>query len=61
MVMNSGLNLLCRIANTPDEILAKINEVWGEQKSPERIEERRKVLLESYSNESNAKLLISYL
>jgi hypothetical protein len=61
MVMNSGLDLLCRIANTPDEILACINQVWGVEKSIERIEERRKILLESYSNESNAKLLIPYL
>lgn len=61
MVMNSGLDLLCRIANTPDEIISTINAIWGQEKSKEKIEERKRVLLESYSNESNAKLMIPYL
>jgi hypothetical protein len=61
MVLNSGLDRLCRLANTPDEILAKINECWGEVKTAERIKEREKVLNELYSNEINAKRMIPYL
>ena len=61
MVSNSGLDQLCRIANTPDEILAKINACWGKEKTKERIEEREKILNELYSNENNAKRMIPYL
>jgi len=61
MVLNSGLDKLCRIANTSDEILKAIDECWGKEKNQDRIAEREKVLLENYSNEHNAKLMIPFL
>lgn len=61
MVLNSGLDKLCRIANTADEIVKEINNCWGKEKTKERIADREKVLQSAYSNEFNAKRMIPFL
>lgn len=61
MVSNSGLENLCRIANTSDEIVKAINEIWGKEKSIEKIQERENILLEQYSNISNAQRMLRIL
>lgn len=61
MVANSGLEPLCIVANTPDEIVQAINNCWGKEETQEQIEARRTVLQENYSNLNNAKRMIPYL
>jgi hypothetical protein len=61
MVANSGLESLYVEANTSEEIIQKIDELWTKELSEESKEKRMKVLLEHYSNESNAKQLEKYL
>lgn len=61
MVANSGLETLYVEANTPEEIIQKIDELWTVELSEESKEKRKKVLIENYSNQSNAKQLIQYI
>lgn len=61
MVLNSGLEKLCQIANTPDEILTAIANDWNKEITDEEIRSREFTLQESYSNIANAKKMIPYL
>lgn len=61
MVMNSGLDKLCILANSSEEIIAEINQCWENELSAAEIESRKAYLLEYYSNMSNAKAIIPYL
>ena len=61
MVLNSGLDMLCVIANTPEEIIAEINQCWEQEVSKSEQGERMKILKENYSNQSNANRMIPFI
>lgn len=61
MVLNSGLEELCHIANTAEDIVSTIDKYWFREISPEEIEKRKKILEEGFSNIANAKKMIPYL
>lgn len=61
MVLNSGLDSLCILANTSEEIINEINHCWQKELTQESIEARRKFLKAHYSNLSNAQRMIPYI
>lgn len=61
MVSNSGLDTLCVLANTPEEIIQEINRCWDKEVPEKDIEIRSQMLLAAYSNISNAKKMIPYI
>jgi hypothetical protein len=61
MVSQSGLNELCMIANTPEEILKSIDSCWNNEMSAEEMASRKLILNDRYSNIANAKKMIPYL
>lgn len=61
LMANSGLDKLCTIANTSEEVIAAINECWTKELSESDIEERKRVLVDLYSNASNAKKMMPHI
>jgi hypothetical protein len=61
LMANSGLDKLCTIANTSEEVISAINECWTKELSESDIEERKSVLVDLYSNASNAKKMMPYI
>lgn len=60
MVVNTGLESLCEIADTAIEMKKRISEVNEQQNFPdELITKRKKILEQNFSNQSGAKKLIS--
>lgn len=57
MLAGSGLDSLCHIANTPEEMIEACNELIQTPVSPELIEKRKALLLPAYSNRHQAELL----
>ncbi len=61
MINNTGLDTVCTIANSPDQILESISSLIHEEFLPEMIG-KRKILLESqFSNELNALIITELL
>lgn len=56
MVKDTGLSGLCKIANTPKEFIAEINQIDQRVFSIEDIQERRKIL-SRYSNDTGGKAI----
>jgi hypothetical protein len=61
MVNNTGLENLCHIANSPKQIIEKINELWEKEIDNSISNERNKILFQQYSNIKNAAKLVSFL
>jgi hypothetical protein len=61
MVSNSGLDNLCVVANTPEEIIQEINRCWEKEVSTNDLDSRKKLLSSDYSNMSNAKKMIPFI
>lgn len=61
MVENTGLEELCIIADSADEMKSKIKELLNQNFEAEEIEKRKKILLAQFSNEANAGKLIESL
>jgi hypothetical protein len=61
LTANSGLDKLCTIANSSEEVISAINECWTKELSESDIEERKSVLVDLYSNASNAKKMMPYI
>ncbi|MDR0430926.1 MAG: glycosyltransferase family 1 protein [Tannerellaceae bacterium] len=57
MLTGSGLDPLCRIADTPEEIIAACDQLMLEAFTREEIEKRRQFLLPAYSNKYQAERL----
>lgn len=60
MVQGTGLDALCRVADTPEEIVELVNRTMNEPFDPKEVETRA-ALLQSYSNEKQAQKLIKLL
>jgi hypothetical protein len=58
MVENTGLEGLCILANSPEKMKEKINEVMSKEFSKREIEKREKLLMENFSNKKNIEKLI---
>ena len=54
MVKNTGLESLCSIANTKDEYLNLLNELFTQEFSFDEIEKRKKSLTENFDTKTNA-------
>lgn len=61
MIESTGLDSLCTIANSAQEIRDAAIQLLTRQISAEEIEHRRKVLLEKYDNDRNITILIAHL
>lgn len=61
MTAGSGLQGLCRIANTKDEMIKACNKLMATPFTNEIIEERRKFLLSRFSNKTEAEKICSIL
>ena len=61
MVNNSGLESLCEIGDTPEEIIALIEECFEKEYEPCLIDKRREVLQGLFGNEHSAHLLSQLL
>jgi hypothetical protein len=61
IVANSGLESLCQIANTPEELIHQIKLKWHQPIDIKEIESRKLYLDENYSNLSNVKKIIPHI
>jgi hypothetical protein len=61
MLNGTGLDDVCRIANTPSEILKVIDELSDKEIMEQEIRQRAELLSKDYSNQLNAKKLIEYI
>ena len=61
MVHKTGLEHLCHIADTPDEMIKLINELYFQDFTSEEIEKRKNILEDAFSNRRNALKIIHIL
>jgi len=61
MVRNTGLEQICSIKNKPDTIIREIKKLFKLPYSKKFIEDRKRVLSDTFSNESGAKKIIGLL
>jgi hypothetical protein len=61
IVANSGLESLCNIANTPEDIIQQIKSKWNQPIDIKEIEYRKSYLDSNYSNLSNVKKIIPHI
>lgn len=61
MVTNTGLEKLCNIADTADDMINAIKQLMKTEFTAEVIEERKKLLSQLFDNNQNAKMLIAHL
>lgn len=61
MISNSGLEELCILANTNQEIHKAIEQCWGKELSEAELKKRTEFLGKNYSNQSIAKKIIPYI
>lgn len=61
MVKNTGLEHLCTLANSPDEIVKAIKKLWKTPFTEKDIEDRKEVLTKDFSNTENVKLITALL
>lgn len=54
MIHKTGLEHLCHLANTPDEMTLKINQLFDQEFTSEEIEKRKLILEDAFSNRINA-------
>jgi hypothetical protein len=61
MIYKTGLEHLCRLANTPEEMIKAINELFDQEFTSEEIEKRRIILEDDFSNHRNALKIIQII
>ncbi len=61
MLTGSGLDALCHIADTPEQMIATCKSLMAQPLTEEMIEDRKKVLIPAYSNPYQAKRLYAML
>lgn len=59
MVMNTGLEDLCVIANTPREMKRMVNKLKKQPMDDDQITMRREILMDNFCNTQNAQKLVS--
>ncbi len=60
-IIGTEFSKLCQVANTADEFLAAINTVIDTPFSTNDIEERKKLLYQTFNNEANAKQQVQWI
>lgn len=58
MVTGTGLDKLCVIANTPEELKNSLKKYIDKKINEDELEKRKKILSENYSNKKNAGILL---
>jgi len=58
MIHKTGLEHLCHLADTPEEMIRQINELFVQEFTAEEIEKRKLILEDSFSNHRNALKII---
>ncbi len=58
MIHKTGLEHLCHLADTPEEMIAKVNELFDQDFTSEEIEKRKLILEDAFSNRLNALKII---
>jgi hypothetical protein len=61
MVHKTGLEHLCRLADTSEEMINCINQLWDKEFTSEEIEKRRIILEDDFSNKRNALKIIQII
>jgi hypothetical protein len=61
MVINTGLETLCSIADTPEEMKNAIRQAMGRSFNNEELKRREEILMSDFSNTKNAAKLIKIL
>jgi hypothetical protein len=61
MVINTGLESLCTITDTPEEMKEAIKLAMEHSFSPDETKRREEILLRDFSNANNIKKLIQLL
>jgi len=61
MIQNTGLESLCTVADTPEEIARTVTQLMNEPFSPDVLSRRKEVLSESFQNAKWAEKLIRLL
>ncbi|HAQ18912.1 MAG TPA: mannosyltransferase [Prolixibacteraceae bacterium] len=61
MVHKTGLEHLCHIANTPDEMIGLIKQLFDQEFTSDEIEKRKLILEDAFSNRRNALKIIQIL
>jgi len=61
MIHKTGLEHLCHLADTPTEMLERIEELFQQDFTPEEIERRKLILQVAFSNHRNALKIIELL
>lgn len=61
MIHKTGLEHLCCLANTPEEMIKAINELFEQEFTSEEIEKRRIILEDDFSNHRNAMKIIQII
>lgn len=61
MIHKTGLEHLCRLANTPEEMIKAINELFDQEFTSEEIEKRRIILEDDFSNHRNTMKIIQII
>ena len=58
MIHKTGLEHLCHLADTPKEMIDKVNELFAQDFTSEEIEKRKLILEDAFSNHRNALKII---
>ena len=61
MVHKTGLEHLCHLADTPEEMIQAIRQLFEKEFTPEEIEKRRTILEDNFSNYRNATKILQIL
>lgn len=61
MVKETGLEILCQVANTPEDMKKTITEIFGKPFTEPEIELRTRILESGFSNKNGAKRILSVL
>ncbi|HEY3371841.1 MAG TPA: hypothetical protein VGK10_13385 [Prolixibacteraceae bacterium] len=61
MIHHTGLEHLCQLADTPQEMIDRIEELFNQDFTTEEIEERKLILEDAFSNHRNAMRIIDLI
>ncbi|MBN2519512.1 MAG: glycosyltransferase, partial [Bacteroidales bacterium] len=61
MVANTGLENICMVKNSAEEMIDEINRLFGQSFSEEEINKRKNILENNFSNKKNAESLINLI
>lgn len=61
MIHKTGLEHLCQLADTPEEMIGAINVLFDQEFTSEEIEKRRVILEDDFSNHRNALKILQFM